>query len=427
MKRDQSIDRIVKLVFLLSDQLAAIEGGNPNDLWPLHPDREATEPFRAAKPIMNEILDLVRNQNGETLSDDVILVKLLYGAAAIRMQIKITDHELEELARRASEDLVDYKAVREVDVPLLSLEVGEEPFALGPVTFHPISLDDKQTDWWKWARSTIGDSVDTLLLSYARVRVPGDLHKSIKNATALVNEALLLLRSIGFPLAAQDKHQFGILNEYPLWRNVPFRLGHPTETTRIDAQSNLVTTIGPFRFPYRLHEDILSKTSPKRLNSLLSLLARTGFAPQGEIQAKVLSGFRWLGEATKPDALVARFAKLAFSLEAFIGSEARDENLSTRGITAMLAERAAFLLRDDLETRIKVDKNVRDFYGKRSAIAHGRASTVNVHDFEEFGRLVRELGWSLIEKSDQFTKVDDLQRWVVEQRYSAGPSHPTHE
>ncbi|MBE3115777.1 hypothetical protein IMZ68_01095, partial [Candidatus Bathyarchaeota archaeon] len=73
MKRDQAINKIVKLVFLLSDQLVAIEGANPNDLWPLHPDREVTEPFKAAKPIINEILDLVWNLNGETLSDDVIL------------------------------------------------------------------------------------------------------------------------------------------------------------------------------------------------------------------------------------------------------------------------------------------------------------------------------------------------------------------
>jgi len=272
----------------------------------------------------------------------------------------------------------------------------------------------------------LGDSVDTLLLSYARIEVQGDLHKSIKNATALANEALLLLRGVGFPFITQDTHQFGILNEYPLWKNVPYRLGIPMETTRIGARSNLVTEIGPFRFPYRLHEDILSKISQRRLDSFLSLLTNDGFSPQSEMHAKVLSGFRWLGEATRPDALAARFAKLAFSLEAFVGCEARNEYLTTKGITAMLAERAAFLVGNDLETRSKVDRDVRKFYNKRSAIAHGRTSTVEARDFDGFGQLVREIGWSLIEKIDQFSSVDDLQKWVVVQRYTIDPINPNH-
>ena len=422
MNRAQAIRRLVKLVFRLSDELQAVEGANPNDLWPLHPDRESTERFKAARPIVDEIVGIVRSMNGEELSDEVILTKLLYGAAATRIQFKIPDSELQDLAERGAADLIDYKGSREVDVPLISLDVGAHPFTLGPVTFHPIAPEDKQSDWWKWAGSTLNDMTDTLLLSYARITVPGDLHKSINNAAVLANEAILLLRGIGFPFTVRERNQFGILNEYPLWRNVPYRLGRPTERTHVDAQSCLVSAIGPFRFPYNLQKDIISNTSPERISALITILAESGFSPNEEMPAKVLSGFRWLGEATKPDALAARFAKVAFSLEAFVGGEAKDDFLTTRGITATLAERSAFLISNDFEARMKVDRDIRSFYAKRSGIAHGRTALVNPDDFEQFGLLVRELGWSLLDKLELFTTIDDLQKWVTAQRYSSGPA-----
>jgi len=422
MEKQQAIDQIISLVFRLSDELEKIVGANPNDLWPLHPDRQPTPQFLVARAFVDEIVEIVRSMNGQELSDDHILVKLLYNAAALRIQVKIPDAELEDLARGNATDLIDYRGSREVDVPLVSLEVGSESFTLGPVTLCSIGVADKQTDWWKWGSSTLEDMADNLLLSYAKTTVPGDSHKAIKNATALTNEAMLLLRAIGLPFTTEDRHQFGILNEYPLWRNVPYRLGAPTETTRVDAQSRLIAATGPFRFPYDLRKDILSATPPYRLHGFLTLVAQYGFSPQEEFPARLVSGFRWLGEATKPDALAARFAKTAFALETLIGGEAKDDSLSTRGITATLAERAAFLVSTDYGARLEVDKDIRRHYAKRSGIAHGRTSIVSPRDFEEFGLLVREIGWSLLEKHAKFTTIDDLQAWVTEQRYSNAPS-----
>jgi hypothetical protein len=421
MERQQAIARIVELVFSISDELEKLHDVNPNDLWPLHPDREPRSPFLAARPHIDEIVAIVRSLNGEQLSDVHILVKLLYNAAAVRLQVKINDAELRDIATRNAADLIDYRGSREVDVPLISLDIGEAPFTLGPVTLHPIASADRETDWWKWASSTLDDMADNLLLSYVRATVPGDSHRAIDNAAAVANEAILLLRGIGSPFTTKERNQFGILNEYPLWRNVPYRLGDPTETTRVDAASRLITTTGPFRSPYDLHKDILSAASPERIQAFLALLTLHGFSPASEFPARLVSGFRWLGQATKPDALAARFAKTAFALESFIGGEATDENLSTRGITATLAERAAFLVSSDSKARLQVDRDIRRHYAKRSGIAHGRASMVTPEDFEEFGLLVRELGWCLLERQSSFTSIDDLQEWVIQQRYS-GPA-----
>lgn len=418
MDRDDVIRRIVELVFALSNELEAVDDANPNDLWPLHPDREPTDRFKLARPYADEIVSLVRQWNGAQLSDHVILSRLIYGAAAIRIQLKISDDELRERAERNAADLIDYRATRQVDVPVLSLDLHGEPFKFGPVTFHPIGADDKETDWWKWAKSTLQDLADGLFLSYARIIVPGDPHRSVENAAAIVGEALLILRGVGFPLVAEERQQIGIINEFPMWRNVPYRLGHPKETTRVDAQTGLVMTTGAFKFPYNLKRDILSGIPPEKLQVLLSLVDSGGLAPTQEMHARVLSGFRWLGEATKPDALAARFAKVAFSLEAFVGGDAKDDMLSARGITAALAERTAFLVSDDPEARIKVDKDVRRFYSTRSGIAHGRRALASPSDFEEFGGLVRTVGVAILGRLDEFRSIDELQHWVTIQRYS---------
>ncbi|MHB0968141.1 MAG: hypothetical protein ACYC36_17020 [Bellilinea sp.] len=419
MKHEQDIDNIVQLVLRLSEILVKIDGANPNDLWQLHPDREATAPFVEAKTTINEIFELVRKVNGDMLSDDTILTLLLYGAATLRLQINISDNELTEIARQNTKKLINYKASRDVDVPIVSLNIGKEPYTFGPIMFHPISPADKLTGWWNQAKSTVHDNMDFLVLSYARVNVPGDSHRAIDNAAALVRESLLLLRGIGFPITTREEHQFGILNEYPIWRSVPFSPNHPNESERIDAQSNLVIDVGPALRPHRLHEDILSNINPERLNLFLSLINNYGFSPKGELQSRVLSGFRWLGEASKPDTLDARFAKLAFSLEAFIGGEGNTDTLTTKGITAMLAERAAFLVGIDLETRKKIDSDIKYYYKLRSAIAHGRPHSIDSRDFEKFGGLVREIGWSLLEKIDILSNVEGLQKWVFDLRYSA--------
>jgi len=368
---------------------------------------------------MNEIFEIVRKQNGEMLSDEIILVRLLYSVAALRLQMPLlSDFELEVKAREETTKLIDYRASRNVDIPLISLEIDEEPFQFGPITFYQISNSDRRTKWWEWVQATIGTSADSLQLSYAQVNVPGDGSTAINNANKIIQEGLSILRGICFPITAQEIHQFGIINEYPLWKNLPYRLGKHEETTRIDIRSDLSMATGPARFPYRLHKDLLSNIDKDILSTFLSLIGNIGFFPQQEMQRKIIAGLRWLGEATKPDILTARFAKLAFSLETFIGGESSNEYLTSKGITAMLSERAAFLLGNNLELRKKYDKEIRYYYNKRSEIAHGKGSSITSDEFEKFGQLVREVGWSLIKKNNQFLTLENFQKWVTEQRYT---------
>jgi len=412
------INRITELLLQLSAVLEKIEGVDPNDLWQLHPDREAKEPFKEAKALMDEIITRVKKLNPEMLSDETILTQLLYEVATYPLQISISEKELEKIAIDKVNRLINFRSMRNVDIPIVLLDVGDHPFKMGPVTFYPISEEDKLSDWWERIKSNLNSNTDFLIKSYARVYVPGDISRAIDAALRYVRETILLIRGIGYPITTYEKPEFGIINDFSYTKSIYFRLDQPDETVRIDYPSKFVEYVGPFIHSYRITEDILSNIPSERLNAFQSAYNNVLYSKSNQMQLKIISGFRWLGEATKSDPIDVRYVKLALSLEAFIGGDVNDETLTSKGITAMLAERAAFLLGKDLTSRKDFDRTIRKYYKLRSDIAHGRSTNINGLDFENFGKLVREIGFTLVDRINKVSSVDDLQNWVVEQRYS---------
>lgn len=417
MDNDDRIQLIAEKVLILSEQLIKIDGIEPNNLWPLLPERDAPEHYLEAKNTTNEIISLVREANDSMLSDITILNLLLFNTAALRLQFEFPDKEILAIANNQAAKLLIYKARRQVNIPIISLDVGSKPFDFGFVTFLPVTLDDKQSDWWMSINTTLKEKNDFLFISYASVEVIGDQYRAIDEATMLVRESLLQLRGIGFPIIAKEIYQIGILNEFPVWGYIPYQCRNIEENAQVDSHSTLITRIGPPQHQYRLQEDILNNITEERLAMYLRLLS---LRPNqiNVIANKILSGFRWLGEATKPDVLNARFSKLAFALEAFIGGEGQDRTLPTIGISASLAERAAFLIGTDLQNRKLIDKKVREYYSKRSGISHGRSLMISEGDFEDFGKLVREIGWALLDKEGEIININGLQNWVVDKKYS---------
>ena len=139
------------------------------------------------------------------------------------------------------------------------------------------------------------------------------------------------------------------------------------------------------------------------------------------MENKLLGSIHWLGESTKPDTKKSRFAKISFALETLIGGEPNDEELKVRGITAMLAERAAFLVGRDPDDRIDVDKAIRKYYRIRSDMFHGGEGDISLDDIDGFGQLVRRIAIALLEKlndfGDEIGNVEKLEGWVRKKKY----------
>jgi hypothetical protein len=160
----------------------------------------------------------------------------------------------------------------------------------------------------------------------------------------------------------------------------------------------VITRLGRPIKPYNLETDLLNSIGDNTLKIIDNLLVTEGVTNRSKMENKLLHGLRWIGEATKPDALPAKYLKLATALEFLIGGDTSDEFLATRGITATLSERAAFLLGENGD--------------------HGRGDTVLQEDFAKFGSLVRRVAFAICNKVSEFKTIDDLQRWVNSMKYS---------
>jgi len=114
--------------------------------------------------------------------------------------------------------------------------------------------------------------------------------------------------------------------------------------------------------------------------------------------------------------------KISFALETLIGGEPQAEELKVRGVTAMLAERAAFIAGENLGDRLAIDKDIRRYYGIRGNIVHGGKGDVSLDDIDGFGQLIRRLALALLAKlnelGDKISDVEKLEKWVKEQKYT---------
>lgn len=417
MDSTQAIEQTVEMIVRLFRELAARGIRDQADLWFLHSKstRLTTDPLPG---LFASIVASILALNPTMLSETLIVQEVLYGSIAIALWFSKEAERIEQDARERVQRLAQYTATRDVDVPVQNLEVGPEPFRIGPVLFAPISDADRESNWWQRIASYAGDHASFHVVSYGRVNAPGDSDTAIRHALAAVERAVILLRAIGFPITPRPIPQLGILTDHPLSPGRPLRLAPPIESIRITGHSTDVTVLGPPTAPYRLHQDLLASIDESTLQLLIPLIHANFYESESPMKAKFMAGLRWLGEATKPDIPEAALAKLTFSLESLIGGEASEQYLTSRGLTATLAERAAFLVGENLATRQEAHRTATELYGLRSDIVHGRAVSLAAEDLPRFGAFVRNVAWALVRRLTEISTVNQLQSWTQTMRYS---------
>lgn len=390
------------------------------DLWQILRDEPATAHVARERGIYAQLVNTLLSANRTMISEGIVADRILYGVIGIRLDNpEWNPAEFPQLESRIDE-LLSYKATRPVDLGIANLALDGGPFSLGDVTLLPIEDTDCKGPWWDAICSVVGNrsTAQLCVVSYGRVDAPGDLELSTSYAAQAVEDALTVLRGISFPFTTREIVQVGIVSTVQFSPPMAIRPGKPKETTQLEFHASSLERLGPPLAAYRLQADLLNSISATDLENLRQLIALHGFNPKEEMPAKIMAGIRWIGEASKPDRTAARFAKLTFALENLIGGESGDQTLSSSGLTAMLAERTAFLVGSDAEQRKSADAAVRKFYGIRSSVVHGRIVDIGDEDLREFAALVRRVVWSLLPKLGQIKSVDDLAAWVRQLRYS---------
>jgi hypothetical protein len=324
---------------------------------------------------------------------------------------KLSGEELMDKARNRINELVEFEAWQDIDYPIMNLWLEGELVELGHVTFMPATEQDVK-QWQKDYGARHQGIADMHV--FARVNAPGDLQKAVSYARTQVNSALDMLRMLSFPFYPfSDACRIGVLGEIGSSTFAPIRINQ-----RQFAAEWTGTGVGQ----PELRKHIFSKLEQHQWELINKLMLKAEHS-RSDMENKLLDGIHWLGESTKPDTNHAGFVKLGVALEALIGGEPKkDEMLQVRGITAMLAERAAFVAGEDQGDRVKIDKDIRKYYGMRSKIVHGVKINIKLRAIDNFGMLVRRVALALLEKldelGDKLRTVDQLESWVKTQRYT---------
>jgi hypothetical protein len=384
----------------------------PHTVYTAYPD------YQSGHELFNRVVEGVLKLNPDMLSRHEVEWKLTYEFLKQQASYpdKVSGQELMNKARDHLNNLVEFRAWQHIDFPIVNLWLEGEPVSLGHVTFMPMTQQDIEQwekDYTAWLKAIADIHV------FARVHAPRDLEKALSYARAQVNVALDVLRILCFPFAPHtDTCRIDVIGEIAFSTSTPIRVDQRRFVTQIEG------ALGYWQPELR---ELMSEKLPPKLEpppwELINRLIRKAEGPRSDMENKLLDGIHWLGESTKPDTKPARFVKIGVALEALAGGEPRkDERLQVRGITAMLAERAAFVAGKDLADRLKVDADIRKYYRWRSDIVHGGRRDISLSDIDNFGILVRRLALALLEKLDEpgssLSTVEDLERWVITERYT---------
>lgn len=131
-----------------------------------------------------------------------------------------------------------------------------------------------------------------------------------------------------------------------------------------------------------------------------------------DFEESLIRSIHWFSVALTQDENSNAFLFLIVALESLFKPE------KGNSIGGTVAESVAFLMSDNLEGRKKVISIVRDYYGKRSGVAHGGKKSIS--DIDRF-TLVNIAGTSImkaIQKLSDFTSQKQFMNWIEDQKLS---------
>lgn len=375
--------------------------------------------YQDGQPLFDAVVQGILRLNPEMLSKYEIETKLVYDflnmqTVSVRQPEHLKNQNLVKEAENHIRSLIEFKAWQNIDIPIGNLWLKGEPLKLGYVTF--MAITEQELMEWKKDPSPWPKKPDVHVV--ARVNAPGDLEKAVSYTKNQVNLALNILRAFCFPFGQGSEHwKVGFIGDYIFPGSTPIRINDKAGTY----------LLSPPTISLELRAHILQHLQESQWELINKLILKAENS-RTNMESKLLDGIHWLAESTKPDTNNSKFAKISFALETLIGGEPKDEELKARGITAMLAERAAFIAGRDLDDRLAIDRHIRKYYGMRSNIVHGGEADASLDDIEEFGQLVRRLALALLGKlaelGDEIADVEKLEKWVKVQKYTL-PEHNT--
>jgi len=140
-----------------------------------------------------------------------------------------------------------------------------------------------------------------------------------------------------------------------------------------------------------------------------------------ELQKRILAAVEWIGKGMRDrDRDPAKaFVQFIIAIEALLTFREQGTIVSP-SIASQLAEFSAYIVGDDFDSRLEVEKSVKKLYARRSAVAHGGSQSVLESEVIEALKLVRNLIKRITTNSElsAMTSMRQLQEWVLRKKYT---------
>jgi len=151
-----------------------------------------------------------------------------------------------------------------------------------------------------------------------------------------------------------------------------------------------------------------------KLAEFSRLLREESVQNADKLAPKLLTALHWYGLSVKDERRVDKFVKLVVALEALLL-----ENDDVAGKKQKLAERAAFILGKDMNTRNNVHKLVVELYGLRNEIVHEGRCDVREQELLDLTILVRSLIFAIIGISSRRKSLKEIEDRIKEIEFSS--------
>jgi hypothetical protein len=292
-----------------------------------------------------------------------------------------------------------------VTVPVWGLNLGDSSLVVGDVEFKPRPFPANVEEEVK-----LVDPKGIGISAIAITSSVGDQATIFANARTKINTAINVVRAFSFPIAHNNALQeISLEGDFRPLRS--FGLLSYTGDRKPGTYVSALYNVG------------IGGVIPLDIKRYLPMMNLMGFGEFLEIisspnkfSKRLMKAVDWLGEATKPDVLPAKFVKVAFSIDAMVGAEER--NIPDAGKKARIAERAAFLMGRSYKARNMVWRAMGKIIEKRDEIAHGGSDVVITEvDVEEAGKYARGLLGELLLRAPRFKDVHELADWVRKQAF----------
>lgn len=359
------------------------------------------------EPLWNEVVAKLCDLNRDVVS----LAKVEERLRDFVWKYKLKEWSLSGISRDAQALINTIKKEKgrttRVFLPIWGLIIRVSPFLIGDVEFRPraeyVEIDKLLEREEPAEKGFPMYKIPTI----AATESHGDDRMVIQNAEAKVNKALNIFRALTHSIIPHTSfREIGIMGTfYPHEKKLYFI---KSNQVGIDALPPILGGGQLYGILDRPVDQYLTEVFLPRMG--FQLLSNLLVSHPSKFDKKLLRGAEWLGEATKPDTLEAKFLKVAFAVDAIVGEASED--IPDKGKRARIAERSAFLLAERRSERKRVYDNMRKFIEKRDELAHGSELHVSQWETEKFGVYARSILTKLLLREPPFKTMQELVKWV---------------